>query len=70
MSDTYTKIKNTINGGSGSCVVLRKDIPYCVVMAWQEYEKFANIIENPKNEKNGRDKIEDIKDIDINSIPV
>lgn len=67
MTDTFTKVKKVLFEGSGSCVVLRKGSPYCVVMAWQEYEKFANIIEDSKDKKNSRDNIEDI---DINNIPV
>ncbi len=67
MPDTYFKIKQTLSNGSGSCVVLRGDNPYCVVMAWQEYEKFANMVKD--NElKNGRDNVK--TGIDINSIPV
>ncbi|HDH31423.1 MAG TPA: hypothetical protein ENH26_01465 [Candidatus Wolfebacteria bacterium] len=66
--DTYLKIKQTLNNSSGSCVVLRKGDPYCVVMTWQEYEKFANIINDNKKLKNGREKIGN--GVDINSIPV
>lgn len=69
MSNTYIKIKKVLDGGSGSCVVLREGAPYCVAMTWQEYKKFTNMNEN-ENIKNGRNKTEDIKDIDINSIPV
>ncbi len=67
MPDTYAKIKKIMDDGYGSCVVLRQGDPYCVVMAWQEYEKFANMVKD--NElKNGRDNVK--TGIDINSIPV
>lgn len=67
MTTTFDKIKEVLKNGSGRCVVLYNDDPHYVAMTWQEYEKFAKIIEAEKINQKDNQRIESI---DINDIPL